>query len=159
MKTLPIVAAIIAVSLSLASASQAQSSQSEQAANTPLKNYLTVAFHKADTEDSQPYDGSINYSAKRVGKTGPHTFEGYEQLLSRGVLVTDVANHIAVNVEGYEGYTKAELIFKKTNAVLMDVPLTEEKQLVNISQLPSGDYRLVLSNDAGKIMVEKLIIF
>ncbi len=60
--------------------------------------------------------------------------------------------------EGTVKYTQAELLDEDTNETVKTVELSKSNSKVDMSKVPSGSYYLILSNDAGDIHSEKIVI-
>ncbi len=60
--------------------------------------------------------------------------------------------------EGTVKYTQAELLDEDSNETVKTVKLSKSKSKVDMSDVPSGSYYLILSNDAGEVHSEKIVI-
>jgi len=60
--------------------------------------------------------------------------------------------------EGPIHYTNAEVLDEKSNETLKSVKLTKTKPNVDMSDVPSGSYYLILTSDDGKVHSEKILI-
>jgi len=67
-------------------------------------------------------------------------------------------NVIDIDINNDVKYTKAELLSKDSNETVQSLNIDEDNQSVDISQINSGTYYLILSNEEGKVYSEKLII-
>jgi len=67
-------------------------------------------------------------------------------------------NWINISVNNTVKYTKAELLNSTSNETVHTLQLNSSQSSVNIAEVASGTYFLILSNNAGDIFSEKLII-
>lgn len=65
---------------------------------------------------------------------------------------------IDIDINNDEKYTRAELLSKDSNETLQTQKLNENNQSLDLSQVSSGTYYLILSNDEGKVFSEKIIV-
>jgi len=55
-------------------------------------------------------------------------------------------------------YSKAELLHSESNNTVKSLDLTKEMNSIDLTGVPQGNYRLILSNEKGNVNVEKLTI-
>ena len=55
-------------------------------------------------------------------------------------------------------YSKAELLDEFSNKTIKTVKLDEFNSSVDMNDVPSGSYYLILTNDAGEVYSEKILI-
>ena len=55
-------------------------------------------------------------------------------------------------------YSKAEILEVTTNKTLKEVDLQVSKRKVDMSDIPSGSYYLILTNDSGAVHSEQIVI-
>lgn len=63
--------------------------------------------------------------------------------------------HIA---SGAVEYNTAELLDEVTNKTVKTVKLTDSNRKVDMIDVPSGSYYLILTNDSGQVHSEKIVI-
>ncbi len=60
---------------------------------------------------------------------------------------------------GTTKYSQAELLDKAGNKTIKTVELAESNRSMDMSDVPSGSYYMILTNDSGEVHSEKIIIF
>jgi len=70
-----------------------------------------------------------------------------------------VSNLINIDINNEVIYTKAELLSSETNKTVRTTNLDSDNKSVDLNNIDSGSYYLILSNEKGDVFSEKLIIF
>ena len=69
-----------------------------------------------------------------------------------------LTNELNINVNSEVVYTKAELLCKTTNTTVQSLQINGGKESVDLTNTNPGTYYMILSNENGDILSEKLII-
>jgi len=76
-----------------------------------------------------------------------------------GFQMDPVSNLINIDINNEVIYTKAELLSSETNKTVRTTNLDSDNKSVDLNNIDSGSYYLILSNEKGDVFSEKLIIF
>ena len=88
----------------------------------------------------------------------PLNVDEYVSLIKHGAYIAPGDSRLFVNKNYDHKYTRAELIDKKSNKQMFKADLGSTTEFVDLLDIESGVYVLILTNDNGDIDVEELNI-
>lgn len=113
----------------------------------------------ANLTDNSLYLGDMSVTDHSADVTDVNTTRFYEIPVSAVHFEMDpTTNIIDIDITNKVQYTKAELLSKDTNQTIQNLELNESNNSVDVSNVESGTYYIILSNDEGKVFSEKIII-
>jgi len=82
----------------------------------------------------------------------------YISLIKNGAYIATGDSHLYINKNYDYKFTRAELLEKSTNKQVFKINLGDPSEFVDLNDIESGVYVLILTNDEGDIDVEELNI-
>lgn len=104
-------------------------------------------------------DGLNLYKLDNVDYSKSYSSKKYEIPENSSVFQMKSAfNELSINVKSEITYTTAELLSKTDNSTVYDMQINGNKESIDLSQTKPGTYYMILSNEDGDVLSEKITI-
>jgi len=115
--------------------------------NDAAQSSVTFSFLQSSTATIQSTSAAIALDLEE---------QSFSTLVSDGFYYDSGTNHMYVNTTYDAKYTRVEIVSLDTKEHLFDASLGHVMTATEITDLPSGTYKFIFTNEAGNISVDEI---